>query len=469
MNKYLLFFGLLIFASCSKKGGSNNSASNDPAVVPQYGTPFANVPATTADVSLYEVNERGYSATGDFNGVTARLDAIHNLGINTIWLMPINPIGKSIPGHGSVNSPYCVQDHLGLNPEFGTIDDLRNLIDMAHSKNMAVILDWAANQTSWDNAWITEHKDWYAQDGNGNIVYPSTFTDVAQLNFQNYDMRAQMIKDMKYWIHEANFDGFRCDYADNIPDDFWSQAIDSLNNIQPGRKLILLAEGGSSNHLQAGFQMVFGEQFYSSLLSTFSTSTNGAPADIYAANVNEYTNSPGIVPAGKERLRFTTTHDHDAFTGPQNGTPLALYNGKAGALAASVIAINMPGVPMIYGSQEVGRPDAVPFFSQSTTDWTQNPDMVAAYTSMLTFRNSSEAVKTGALTTYPDADVVCFKRAVAADSVIVIVNVRNAGTVFTLPAAIQNTNWTNAYNNTSVSLTTSLTLSAYQYYVLKSN
>jgi len=452
MKKYLLFFGLIFLFSCKKKNQSSSL---------QYGTPYTNIPATTADITMYEVNERAYSATGDFNGITQRLDSIKTLGINVIWLMPINPIGKSIPGHSSVNSPYCVEDHVGLNSEFGSLSDLRNLISTAHSKNMAVILDWAANQTSWDNAWITEHPSWYEQDGSGNIISPPgyNFPDVAQLNYNNDTMRLQMITDMEYWIHTANFDGFRCDFADNVPDAFWAQAIDSLNNIQPARKLILLAEGGYTSHLTAGFQMIFDEGFYGSVVSAFSTSSPGTPAAIFAQNGSNYVG----VPTGDQRLRFTTTHDHSAF----DGTPMTLFNGKAGALAASVITINMGGTPMIYGSQEVGQTALLSFFNDQPIDWTQNPDMVAAYKTILAFRNSSEVVKTGTLTTYIDPNIVCYTKTLGSDSVVVIANVRNSTQSFTIPAQLTNSNWTDAYAGTGVSLKTTLALNPYQYYVLK--
>jgi glycosidase len=458
MNKYLLLFGLIIFVSCSKK---KNSSPSDPTAIPQYGTPYANVPATTTDISLYEVNERAYSTTGDFNGIIPRLDSIKALDINVIWLMPINPIGQT----RTVNSPYCVKDHLGVNSEFGTLADLRNLISTAHSKNMAVILDWAANQTSWDNAWITEHPSWYEQDGSGNIISPpgTPFTDVAQLNYNNDTMRLQMIKDMIYWIHAANFDGFRCDFADNIPDNFWAQAIDSINNVQPARHVILLAEGGSKAHFTAGFQMIFGEEFYDAVVNGFSASNT--PQNIYNANADEYSS----VTTEKERLRFTTTHDHAAFTGQYNGSPMSIFNGKAGALAASAITINMPGVPLIYGSQEVGITSLVSFFEKNPINWTTNPDMVAAYKLMLNFHNSSTALKTGALTTYADPNVVCYTRVAGSDSVLVIANIRNSSETLSVPGALQGTNWINAYDGTSLSLSTTLPVTAYQYTVLKNH
>ena len=178
------------------------------------------------DATIYQVNIRAFSQAGNFAGVTARLDSIKALGVNVIYLMPVYPVGTV----KSVNSPYCVKDYKAVNSEFGTLADLRTLVDGAHSRNMSVMLDWVANHTSWDNYWITAHKSWYAQDANGNIISPPNtgFTDVAQLNFNNDTMRLAMIADMKYWVYAANIDGFRCDYADNPPVTFWQQAIDTL-------------------------------------------------------------------------------------------------------------------------------------------------------------------------------------------------------------------------------------------------
>ena len=130
----------------------------------QYGTPFALVP-DPKNVVLYEVNIRSFSETADFQGVIDRLDHIRSLGVNTIWLMPIHPVGK-VRSAGGLGSPYSVKDYLGVNPEFGDLAKLRELVDKAHERNMAVILDWVANHTSWDNAWMTD-KSWYTQDGSG--------------------------------------------------------------------------------------------------------------------------------------------------------------------------------------------------------------------------------------------------------------------------------------------------------------
>jgi glycosidase len=231
MNTLLLFITL-----AGSLLGCGKSNIVPPVVTPpatykdpvQYGTPYANVPATK-DIVMYEVNIKTFTPA-NFQGVDARLDSIKALGVNVIWLMPTYPIGI-LKASGS---PYAVKDYEGVNANFGTLDDLRNLVALAHTKGMAVILDWEANDTSWDNAWITAHPNWYQQDGSGNIKQLSTYSDVAALNFNNADMRTAMIRAMKYWVFTANVDGYRCDFADNAPADFWTQAIDTLNTITNG-------------------------------------------------------------------------------------------------------------------------------------------------------------------------------------------------------------------------------------------
>ena len=242
--RLLLLHGLLILvilaAACSNKDSAADPLipGTDSTLVPQYETPFAEVPEIS-DVVMYEINERAFSTTGTFAGILPRLDSIKALSVNVIWLMPIHPIGVL----NTVNSPYCVKNYLKVNPDYGTLEDLRTLVREAHKRKMAVILDWAANHTSWDNPWI-ENKAWYTQDGNGNIIHPAgtNWQDVADLNYNNADMRLAMIKAMKYWVLAANIDGYRCDAADYVPYDFWKQAIDTLINV-PNRKLIMLAEG----------------------------------------------------------------------------------------------------------------------------------------------------------------------------------------------------------------------------------
>jgi len=405
----LLLIAILAFAGCSKSKPFTPTptpppvSSGDPA---QYGTPYASVPATK-DIVMYEVNIKTFP-NANFAGVESRLDSIKALGVNVIWLMPTYPIGI-LKASGS---PYSVQNYEGVNSAFGTLDDLRTLVANAHSLGMAVILDWEANGTSWDNAWITTNPSWYIQSG-GTIQQLSTYTDVAALNFSNQNMRLALIKAMKYWVFTANVDGYRCDFADNTPSDFWTQALDTLNNITT-HKLIYLAEGTTSAEISSGFQLDYAFNYYGSIKSLFAGSST--PNSLFSTNATEISS----IPASGTKLRYITNHD-DASS---DGSTITEYNGKQGALAAFAIVSYMGGVPLIYSSQEVGYPNAINFFNNVPVDYTANPDMVAAYKQILAFRAAHEAIKTGALTQYNDANIVAFEKTSGTDDVLVLVNAK---------------------------------------------
>jgi glycosidase len=448
-----VFFSLF---SCSKDGSSLPSippvttiTDSTPA---QYGTPFANVP-NRQDATIYQVNIRAFSQSGNFAGVTARLDSIKALGVNVLYLMPIYPVGTV----KSVNSPYCVKDYKTINPEFGTLTDLRTLVDGAHSRNMSVILDWVANHTSWDNSWTTTHKNWYAQDVSGNIVSPPGFADVAQLNFSNDMMRLAMIADMKYWVYTANIDGFRCDFADNPPVAFWQQAIDTLRNIST-HSLLLLAEGSRSANYTAGFDYNFGFSFYGNLKNIYSHHASVQAID--NLNTTEYAGATN----GQQVVRYITNHDVNS----SDGTPLNLFGGQSGSLAAFTVVAFMKGVPMIYNGQEVGMTTPITFpFTTVKIDWTTGQDVTAAYKKIIAFRNKSNAIRQGDLSSFTNTDVCVFMKTKGTEKVLVIANLRNSSVTCTLPAAVANTTWTDALNSGTVTLTNQVILQPFEYMVME--
>jgi len=363
-----LFVSLVLLATSSCKKRKTETIPDDTGsptpVEIQYGTPFSQVP-NTEDILLYEINERAFSSSGNFAGITARLDSIKALHVNVIWLMPIHPIGNI----NSVNSPYSVKNYFEVNPEFGTLEDFRTLVKEAHNRNMAVIIDWVANHTSWDNPWM-QNSNWYVKDAAGNIIHPpgTNWLDVAELDFTNSEMKLEMIRAMKYWIYTANIDGYRCDAADNVPFSFWKQANDSLRAIS-SHKLIMLAEGSRSDHFTAGFNLNFGWNFYDKNVNVFKN--NNSAVGIYPTHVNEYFG----IPSGSHKLRFTSNHDKCAW----EDTPLVFFGGKKGSITAFAITAFMGGVPLIYNGQEVGCPIKLPIFTKSPINWTINPDMLKEY------------------------------------------------------------------------------------------
>ena len=442
----------LVALSCHHEAEptEHNNGEND-SIRFQYGTPFGNMPATE-DIIMYEINLRAFSATGDLQGVINRLDALDSLGINVIWLMPIHPTGEI----KSVHSPYSVKDYKTVSPEYGTLQDLRTLTDGAHSMDMAVIMDWVANHTAWDNPWI-QNKSWYSQDESGNIIHPpgTNWEDVADLDYSNAEMRLSMIDAMKYWVVEANVDGFRCDYADGVPYDFWKQAFDSLNAV-PERDYVFLAEGGREDHFDAGFDLNYAWDFYGTLKAVFNGQSAGT---LYATHKSEYSK----VPEGRHKLRFTTNHDESAW----DRTPMVLFNGEEGALAASVVTIFLGGVPLLYTGQEVGTVNNIPFFSNAPIDWNNNPDMLREYREIMRCYSESEAAKQVGITYSINQNVACFKKTTESGSLLVMVNTRNNPVEFFLPGDLQHSQWTDAISSQPVLLESSVRLDNYQYMILE--
>lgn len=453
MKKSIGFlFSTVLFLCAGSAICFAQSAANQP-YPPQYGIPFKDVP-DRRDVTMYQVNMRSFSKNGDLRGVTARLDSIKALGVNVIYLMPIYPVGVL----KATNSPYATRDYDSVGSEFGTLDDLRALVDGAHNRKIAVLIDIVANHTSWDNPWIAD-KSRYEQDSAGNIKYPRNWRDVAQLNFKNNDLRLALIRSMKSWVYKANIDGFRCDYSDGPPADFWKQALDTLKTIST-HKLLMLAEGTRPENFAIGFDYNFGFRFFENLERIYKNSKSVRSID--TLNVKEYI---GATEEGQAMVRYLTNHDVNS----SDGTPLELFGGKKGSMAAFVVVAYMKGIPMVYNGQEVGMPYRLTFpFTSTRIDWTlNNPDVTAEYKKIIAFRNNSEPVRRGVLTSYSSDDVCVFTKIQGSKKVLVLSNLRDKRITYTFPSVLVNSSWKDAFSGSKTSLKSTITLEPYSYFVYK--
>lgn len=363
------------------------------------------------DVVMYQINPRVFAADHSFKAIAEQLDQIQELGVNVLWFMPIYEIGRK----NSVNSPYCIKDYTSVNPEFGTIDDFNALVKEAHKRGLSVILDWVANHTSWDCAWLEENPEWYTRDSLGNVIHPAGtgWKDVADLDFSNQDMRNAMIEDMKYWIIEHDVDGFRCDAADYVPFDFWKQAVTELRSI-PDRRLLLLAEGQRKDHFDAGFDMNYAWGYLAAMRRVFRR--NASVTTLIETDLREY---EGVDP-GKVKLRFTTNHDEAV-----RRSAVDEFGGERQAMAAFVATAFLRGGMLIYDSQEVGFRGGIDFFRYVHVDWASNPEYREEYKSLVKLYNEHPAIRRGHLVTYPHDDVLMFERILEDDCMFVAVNLRD--------------------------------------------
>jgi glycosidase len=290
------------------------------------------------DGVLYEIFPRDFSTAGNFNGVTAQLDELKDLGVNILWLMPIHPLGQKMK-KGTIGSPYAVRDYYAINPDYGTEADLKNLVSEAHKRDLKVILDLVANHTAWDNV-MMQHPEFYKQDANGKIIPPvPEWTDVAGLNYENPKLCEQMIDMLKHWIDPQTFnlDGFRCDVASMVPTSFWEQARAELTKVKPD--IMMLAEASKPDLLLKAFDIDYAWPFHGTLNEVL---LNGAPASEFQKSWEE---SRRQFPHGSLHMRISDNHDE--------ARAVARFSAK-GALAASALMFSLDGVPLLYNGMEVG-------------------------------------------------------------------------------------------------------------------
>ena len=439
MMKKLFFLAGVVLALASCKPSQEQ---------PQFDMP------DVADVAMYQVNPRVFAPEQSLNAVAARIDSIKALGVNVMWVMPIYPIGIE----KGKNSPYCISDYKAIAPEFGTIDDLKRLVGVCHDHGMGLILDWVANHTAWDHPWLKAHPDWYTHDEQTDtIIHPRPWDwyDVADLNYDNKQMRLAMIDAMKFWIADVGIDGFRCDVADGVPADFWNEAISALRQAAGKRRILMLAEGKRlDNFTQGGFDMNYGWDYKDSLVKVF----QGAPAaNLIKADKAEYDS----LPQGKVKLRFTTNHDHATET-----EPCIQFGNDRGAMAAFVASIFPHGGALIYGSQEVGYPEPINFFKYVPVDWTAKPEIYAEYVKLMQIYNEHPALRKATPAAFAHQDVLLVEKQLDADRYLVVVNVRNARKTVDVPQGWVNSETEDLMEGKLLTLGKTIELQPYEYLIL---
>ena len=370
-------------------------------------------PSWVQNAVIYEVNIRQYTEAGTFDAFRESLPRLKELGVDALWLMPIYPISVA-ERKGTEGSYYSIADYKAVNPEFGTETDLHELIDEAHSLGFKVMFDWVANHTGWDNQWIFDHPDWYTKDDEGNITWPpgTDWTDVADLDYSNTNMRAAMIDAMEYWVTEFDIDGYRCDVAGAVPAGFWNEARIALEQIKP---LFMLAEDSDRTELlDSAFSANYGWKLQDQMRAL-------AVGDKRAFFFKSFLNvNRSRYPIGTFPMTFITNHDENSW----NGTEFERYGKFVKSMAA--LTFTYPGIPLIYSGQEVGFNRRLQFFEKDQIDWTPS-NWTAFYQKLISFKkanpvlNSSTGGALKLLTTSNDR-TIAFKRKKGGNTVVFVMN-----------------------------------------------
>ena len=335
-------------------------------------------PKWAYDATIYELNTRQATPEGTFAAAEALLPTLKDNGIDIIWVMPCQPIGV-ITRKGTLGSYYSIIDYCAINPEFGTREDFEHFLAKAHELGFKVILDWVANHTAPDSEW-TKNDGWHYRDSLGNLMVQYDWTDISKLNYDNQDMRAEMLKSMRWWVDTIGIDGFRCDVAAEVPTDFWNWAYEDIRKDHP--KLFALAEAESPENklCDEAFDMYYGWTLHS-LMNNVAQGQSSVE-DLW----NYFAQADKDFPDYAIRMNFTSNHDENSW----HGTEFERMGDASDAMAVFTYVI--PGMPLIYTGQEYANNHRLEFFEKDVIDRNEDAHQFAMYQRLNQLRKENKAL-----------------------------------------------------------------------------
>lgn len=409
-------------------------------------------------INIYEVNVRQYTKEGTFAAFAKHLPRLKDMGVRVLWIMPITPISVEAR-QGSLGSYYACSDYVSINPEFGNLDDFKNLVQQAHALDMKLIIDWVTNHTGYDHHWAKEHSDWYIKDASGNFIEEHGWKDVIDLNYDNGDMRAEMIRCMQYWINECDIDGFRCDMAHLVRLEFWIEAKQQCETI---KQLLWLAESEATEYHE-----VFDITYAWNWMHTTERFAKGAASMHDLRTVLQLYDD---YPPDALKLFFTTNHDENTW----NGTEYEKYGNNAKAFA--IISFTWSVVPLIYSGQELPNLKRLKFFDKDEIEWTnKEPALQDFYKRLTNLKTNNSALhlrgNIEVLHEGQDNNVLVFLRTNKNDKVIILLNLSNRGNlIFNITHPLLEGNFKNVFSDVqqNIGSTQTFRLQPYECIILYS-
>ena len=441
MKKIVYLFATLIaLASCK----SEPEERIQEEIAPEF-EPVSNEVMEKA--VIYEANIRQYSPEGTFDAFTEEIPKLKELGVKVIWLMPIHPISekrRKATGDLSIEdiedpeerkkylgSYYAISDYTAVNPNFGTKEDLDELVEAAHENGMYVILDWVANHTGWDHKWLEENPEYYTQNEEGEPVDPLNpatgeswgWTDVADLNYDNKELWQKMTEEMKYWIREHDIDGFRADVAGEVPTEFWDQAVKQIKEIKP---VFMLAESEDKDLFHNSFDMGYNWEGHHLMNEIAQGKASVEAWDEYMMKIDTTYQQDDYL------MNFVTNHDENSW----NGTVMERMGDASEAMVA--LSYTIPGVPLIYSGQEYDMNKRLKFFEKDTIPKTKGV-MWPLLEALGTLKNENpalhgakEAADYQRLSTSADKNILAFERVNGDNRVVYLANLSDKPMDFTV-------------------------------------
>lgn len=322
---------------------------------------------------IYSIYIRNHTAEGTFKSIVPDLDRIKSLGVDIIWFLPIHPIGKE-DRKGTLGCPYSIKDYRAVNPEYGTMENFRELVTEIHNRDMKCMIDVVYNHTSADSVLTQEHPEWFYHNEDGEIIPRiADWSDVRDLNYDNPELWDYQIETLKSWAEFV--DGFRCDVASIVPVGFWQKARAEVEKIKPD--FMWLAEtvdpefiiflrsmgyhGSSDSEVYNAFDITYDydiKRFYFDYIEGKIT----LKEYIYELNRQEWTYPDNYI-----KLRCLENHD----------IPRAAHNFPNGDVLANRTAFMyfQKGTALLYGGQETADTNSPSLFDVDKVNWNTGKDL----------------------------------------------------------------------------------------------
>lgn len=439
------------------------SQQTDPRYQPKKYVEI-NTPEWVKNATIYELNIRQFSQEGTFKAVEKQLPRLKKMGIDIIWLMPVQPIGVK-NRKGTLGSYYSVKDYLDVNPEFGTKQDFQNLVNAIHKQGMYVILDWVANHSSWDNDLVKQHPDWYIKNREGNFQ-PTPwrdYDDIIDFDYSKPELRKYMTEALKFWVKEFGIDGYRSDMASFVPLEFWENVRAELDEIKP---VFMLAEAEDKELHRKAFDATFNWTLWNYLHDIAMGKKNAE--QLAGGYLAEHVS---IFPKEGIRMNFIDNHDKNSW----EGNP---YKNFGDALEAStVFTVLMDGMPLVYNGQEAGLDRSLQFFEKDPINW-KNHKNEQLYTTLFNLKHKNQALWNGKwggemvrIKNDKMNEVISFVREKNGDKVLAFMNLTKEEVTVTFDTYYDTGTYTNLFTYKPVKIPQKLTLKMkpWEYLVLHQN
>ena len=335
-------------------------------------------PEWAKNAAIYQINTRQFTAQGTFKAAEEKLDYLRDLGVKILWLMPIHPIGEE-NRKGTLGSPYSVKDYYGVNPEFGTAEDLKDLVRSAHQRGLKVILDAVLNHSAWDNHLRDQHPDWYARNWDGNFR-PTPWwdwSDIIDLDYSSAALREYMTDAMTYWVRELDIDGYRMDVAGFVPWQFWNHLRTELEAIKP---VFMLAEWESRDLHQQAFDMTYAWSWHKAIREVVEEGATLKSLFTY------YSWNEASFPREAYRMTYVANHDSNAW----EGTAQDVFGDAMYAVFA--LSVLGEGMPLVYNGLDAEYNKALEFFERDPIRWRYGTKMQELAKSLLGLLRDNQAL-----------------------------------------------------------------------------